>query len=380
VRLTRAEAGAADARFMRRALELARRGLGRTHPNPPVGAVVVRAGRIVGEGWHRRAGTAHAEVIALAAAGERARGATLYCTLEPCSFVGRTPACAPRVVASRVSRVVLGTIDPHPRVRGRGVRELRRAGIAVQSGVEEEAARELIRFFAHHAVRRRPFVRLKLAASADGRIATATGESRWITGPLARRLVHRWRNELDAVMVGVETALADDPALTCRMARGRDPIRIVVDSRLRVPPRARLLREGRSPVWIATARNAPAARAKRLEAAGAAVLPVPGRGERVDLGALLDLLAQRGISSLLVEGGATLAASLLRAGLVDELCWFEAPLLIGGDGKPMIEGLGVRSMNDALALRGHRLESVGPDLLHVAHLAPVGKRRAAVTR
>jgi diaminohydroxyphosphoribosylaminopyrimidine deaminase/5-amino-6-(5-phosphoribosylamino)uracil reductase len=284
------------------------------------------------------------------------------------------------VIASGVSRVVLGAIDPHPRVRGRSVRQLRRAGIEVRTGVEEDAARELIRYFAHHAAKRRPFVRLKLAASADGRIATATGESRWITGAAARRLVHGWRNELDAVLVGVGTALADDPALTCRVARGRDPIRVVVDSRLRTPPRARLLREGRSAVWIATSAKPSAVLAKRLEAAGAVVLPLAGKGHRVDLRALLELLGRRGVTSLLVEGGAALAASLLRAGLVDEVCWFEAPLLIGGDGKPMIEGLGVRSMKDALALQGHRIEPVGPDLLHVAQVARPGRRRSGVAR
>src|SRR5690606_308224 len=241
-RLMRRETGphwsAQDVEHMRHALALARRGLGRTRPNPPVGAVVVRGGRVVGTGWHKRAGTAHAEVIALAAAGKEARDATLYLTLEPCTHTGRTPPCAPQVIASGVKRVVIAVPDPNPVVRRRGIAMLRRAGIQVETGLEAEAGEELIRGFACHVTTGRPFVRLKLAASADGRIATRTGASRWITGPDARRLVHRWRDEMDAVMVGSGTLLADDPELTCRRAGGRDPVRVVVDGGLRTPPTA----------------------------------------------------------------------------------------------------------------------------------------------
>ncbi len=364
----------ADGRFLRRAIELGRRGLGRTSPNPPVGAVVVRDGRIVGEGWHRRAGTAHAEVIALGKAGAQAKGATLYCTLEPCVHQGRTPPCAPRVVEAGIARVVLGATDPNPRVRGRGIAALRRAGLEVATGLEAEAAGELIRFFAHRMRTARPFVRLKLAASADGRIATRAGDARWISGPPARRLVHRWRDELDAVLVGVGTVLADDPALTCRRRGGRDPVRVVVDSRLRTPPDASLLGDGRSPVWIATTRAHDRRRAEQLAARGATLLVVPGRRGQVDLGALFRLLAGRDISSVLVEGGAKIAASLLVGGHVDEICWFSAPLLIGGDGVPMVAPIGAATVTQAIRLEPPRTSAIGQDLLHVAR--PRGVRRS----
>lgn len=364
----REHASARDAEFMRLALELGRRGLGRTRPNPPVGAVVVRDGRVVGSGWHRRAGTAHAEAIALAQAGAAARGATLYLTLEPCTHQGRMPPCAPQVVASGVKRVVIAAIDPNPVVSRRGVAQLRRAGIAVTTGVESEAAQELIASFARHVVTGRPFVRLKLAASADGRIATRTGASRWITGAPARRLVHRWRNEMDAVLVGVDTVIADDPELTCRRAGGRNPVRVVVDGSLRIPPRARLLHDGRAPVWIATSSRHDKTRAGRLARSGAEILPVAARGGHVDLDALLAALGRRDVTSVLVEAGARLSAALIAGGHVDELCWFSAPLLIGGDGLPMIGPLGVRSLRGAFPLADLRVERVGDDLLHTARV------------
>ncbi|HEY8515685.1 MAG TPA: bifunctional diaminohydroxyphosphoribosylaminopyrimidine deaminase/5-amino-6-(5-phosphoribosylamino)uracil reductase RibD [Candidatus Binatia bacterium] len=359
---------AQDVEHMRHALALARRGLGRTRPNPPVGAVVVRGGRVVGTGWHKRAGTAHAEVIALAAAGKEARDATLYLTLEPCTHTGRTPPCAPQVIASGVKRVVIAVPDPNPVVRRRGIAMLRRAGIQVETGLEAEAGEELIRGFACHVTTGRPFVRLKLAASADGRIATRTGASRWITGPDARRLVHRWRDEMDAVMVGSGTLLADDPELTCRRAGGRDPVRVVVDGGLRTPPTARLLRAGSGPVWIATRTRHDAARARRLVRRGAELIPVPARGAHLDLAKLLRKLGERDVTSVLVEGGSGLAAALLANGLVDELCWFSAPLLIGGDGLPMIGPLGVRSLQGAYPLADLRVERVGDDLLHTARV------------
>lgn len=357
-----------DAGYMRLALELARRGLGRTRPNPPVGAVVVRGGKVVGSGWHRRAGTAHAEAIALAQAGAAARGATLYLTLEPCTHQGRMPPCAPQVIASGVKRVVVAVADPNPVVSRRGLAQLRKAGIEVTTGVEADAAQELIAGFTRHVTTGRPLVRVKIAASADGRVATRTGASRWITGVAARRLVHRWRNEMDAVMVGVDTVIADDPQLTCRRAGGRDPIRVVVDGGLRIPPRARLLHDGRSPVWIATRARHDRARARRLERAGATVLAVASRNGHVDLGALLRELGARDVTSVLVEAGPRLAAGLIAGGHVDELCWFTAPLLIGGDGLPMIGPLGVRSLQGAFPLADLRVERVGADLLHTARV------------
>lgn len=357
-----------DARFLRRAVALARRGLGRTHPNPPVGAVLVRRGEIVGEGWHRRAGEPHAEAVALARAGAAARGATLYCTLEPCTVVGRTPACTPAVIDAGISRVVLGSVDPDHRVAGRGVRRIRAAGIDVTTGVESAACDDVLRFYRHHRTLGRPWVRLKLAASLDGRIALANGDARWITGEAARRLGHRWRNELDAILVGVGTVRADDPTLDCRLPRGRDPIRVIADSRLRTPPGARVLRAGEAPVWIATTPDPPPRRARKLEAAGAAIVSVAARDGRVSPRALLRALARRGITSVLLEGGGHLAASFLRARLVDEICLFQAPLLIGGDGIPMIEELGFESLGRAIRLADARVSRVGDDQLWTARL------------
>ncbi|MBM4268759.1 MAG: bifunctional diaminohydroxyphosphoribosylaminopyrimidine deaminase/5-amino-6-(5-phosphoribosylamino)uracil reductase RibD, partial [Deltaproteobacteria bacterium] len=325
-------------------------------------------GRVVGQGWHRRAGEPHAEAIALRVAGEAARGATLYCTLEPCSFVGRTPACASAVVESGVARLVLGSTDPDARVRGRGIARIRRAGIEVTTGVESEASEVLLRFYRKHRTVGMPWVRLKLGASLDGRIATTTGASRWITGPEAREMVHRWRDELDAIVVGVGTVLADDPSLTCRRVGGRDPIRVVVDGRLRTPPAAKLFREGEAPVWIATTRDAPAARARRLEESGATIVRVSARQGKVDLRSLLRALGKRGLTSALVEGGARLGADLVARRLVDEICVFTAPLLIGGDGIPMIGSIGARSLPEAVRLREVRVTPVGADYLWRARL------------
>lgn len=357
-----------DARFMRRALGLARRGLGRTHPNPPVGAVLVRGGEIVGQGWHRKAGEPHAEAVALAKAGARARGATLYCTLEPCTVVGRTPACAPAVAEAGVKRVVLGSVDPDRRVSGRGIRRIRRAGIAVDTGIETDACDELLRFYFHHRRLARPWVRLKLAASLDGRIALANGASKWITGPAARERVHLWRDQLDAILVGVGTVRADDPTLDCRKPKGRDPIRVIADSRLRTPPTARLFTRGTSPVWLASTAAAPVARAKRLEAAGAEILRIRARAGRVSPRGLLETLGRRGITSVLLEGGGALAASFLHDRVVDEVCVFQAPLLIGGDGTPMIQGLGIESLGRAIRLTDARVQAVGDDHLWTARL------------
>lgn len=365
-----------DRVFLRRALELGRRGLGRTSPNPPVGAVIVRDGRVVGEGFHRRAGGPHAEVMALRRAGAKARGATLYCTLEPCSHHGRTPPCAPAVAAAGITRVVVGAIDPNPRVRGRGLRILRAAGVKTQARVEEEAARELIRYFSHHRRTGRPFVRLKLAASIDGRIAAAGGNARWITGPASRALVHGWRDEMDAILVGIGTALSDDPALTCRRRGGRDPLRVVLDGDLRLPPRARMLREGDSPVWVVTRRDHDRRRRGRLLRAGARVVPVPARRGRLDAAAVLDRLGAEGVLSVLVEGGGEVAASLLSAGLVDEICLFTAPILLGGDGIAMVGPLGVRDPGRARRLRIVGRTTLGVDLLTVARPAGRGRRES----
>lgn len=361
-----------DADHMRQALALARRGLGRTSPNPPVGAVLVKNGRVVGRGWHRRPGAAHGEAAALRAAGARARGATLYVTLEPCNHQGRTPPCTAAILAAGVRRVVFGARDPNPQVRGGGAARLRRAGVAVVGGVERAACEELIAGFASLVRRGRPLLTLKLAATLDGRIATRGGDSRWISGPAARRLVHRWRDETDAVMVGIGTVLADDPRLTCRRRGGRDPLRVIVDSRLRVPLTAVVLTKEAAPATLVASVTSRGRKHAALRARGATVLSLPGRGGRVSLRRLLEALGRRGIASVLLEGGATLAAAALRQGLVDRLALFVAPRLIGGDGAPMLAPLGVRRLADAPRLRLLGAERVGDDWL--VRAIPEGRR------
>jgi diaminohydroxyphosphoribosylaminopyrimidine deaminase/5-amino-6-(5-phosphoribosylamino)uracil reductase len=355
---------------MRLALRHARRGLGRTHPNPSVGAVVFRAGGVVGAGRTEPPPGAHAEVVALRAAARRGRtrGASLAVTLEPCCFTGRTGPCTDAILAAGIRRVYVGARDPHPRVAGRGIRQLRRAGVAVETGLLEEACREQHRGFFSVCERGRPFVTLKLASSLDGRIATRSGDSRWISGPTARAFVHRLRSRVDALMVGSGTALADDPALTARKG-GRvvhRPARVLVDSRLRVPVSSKLFRPG-APVWVLAGRNARGARGR--EEAGARVLPVRKAPGGIDLARGLEALAGCGITTLLVEGGGKLAAALLRAGLVDELLWIQSPVLIGSDGLPGLAGLGVERLTEAIRLEGASRRALGPDVLWQTRLS-----------
>lgn len=357
---------------MRRALSLAARARGRTSPNPMVGAVVARGGRIVGEGYHRRAGAPHAEVHALKAAGPLARGAVLYVTLEPCGrFPKRTPPCTDAIVASGVTRVVIAMRDPNPSVRGRGVRQLRRAGLDVTVGVLAAEARRLNDAYLAWVTTGRPFVTLKFAATLDGKIATASGESRWITGLQARRYTHRLRAEADAVLVGVGTVLKDDPRLTARLASGRrDPHRIVVDERLALPLDARVLqpRPG-STTYVATIAGAPSARRRRIEALGATVLIAASRSGLVDLEDVMRQLGARGITSVLIEGGAEINASALRAGLVGKVIVILAPALMGGrDAVSAIGGPSPRRLRDALRLRDRSVRPCGDDLIVEGYL------------
>jgi diaminohydroxyphosphoribosylaminopyrimidine deaminase/5-amino-6-(5-phosphoribosylamino)uracil reductase len=354
---------------MRRALRAARRASGRVHPNPPVGAVVVKGDRVLGTGVTRPPGGAHAEVLALERARTRhgtaaLRGATLAVTLEPCCFAGRTPPCTEAILAARIARVWVGHRDPHPRVDGAGTRRLRRAGVEVRSGVLEAACREQHRGFCSVQERARPYLALKLAATLDGRIATATGESRWITGERARREVHALRARTDAVLIGSETALRDDPALTARRS-GRDvhrPVRVVVDSALRLPASARMLEGDPQRTWILTRRDAPAGRRRALERAGARLLDVPARGGRLDLARAMARLAREGLTELLAEGGGGLAAALLQARLVDELHWFVAPTLLGGDATPALAGLGIERLHDRVELEQVQVRRLAEDL------------------
>jgi diaminohydroxyphosphoribosylaminopyrimidine deaminase / 5-amino-6-(5-phosphoribosylamino)uracil reductase len=358
-----------DAAFMRAAVRLAARGRGRTAPNPCVGALVVKGGRVLARARTADGGAPHAESRALARAGAAARGATLYVTLEPCAHVGRTPPCVDAVLASRVRRVVVGIVDPDPRTAGRSVRKLRRAGVEVVVGVAAAACAELHEGFVSRTTRGRPFTTLKLAASLDGRIATARGESRWISGEASRALVHALRARSDAIAVGSGTVLADDPELTARRG-GRivhRPIRIAIDGALRTPVSARLLDAAHpDSAWLVTAAQPTRARRARLEAAGARILEVPRAGRGLDLAAAWRALGKAGVNDLLVEGGGELAAGLLRARLVDRMHFFLAPLLIGGDGRPVLGELGVARLASALRPARVSWRASGPDLHAIA--------------
>lgn len=388
----------AHASHIRRALHLAQRGAGFASPNPLVGCVIVgENGETIGEGWHARYGEAHAEVAALADAearlGEHAaealRRATLYVTLEPCSHTGKTPPCADLLVRKSIPRVVVGMQDPFPRVEGRGIARLREAGVAVTVGVEEAACREMNAAFLHHVAWGRPRVTLKIAQTLDGRIAARTGDSRWVSGPASRALVHAWRGESDGVLVGSGTALADDPALTVRTlpedapphAPRRQPTRLVLDRAGALPAHLRLFTDDFASRTVAiTAESAAPAYADALESAGGRLLRVPLAGDHLDLRALLDALGESGqhgerraehggadvtgraMQSLLVEAGPGLATALLRQGLVDELALFIAPKVLGA-GIEAVGDLGALRMADALRVGGMRVERMGEDVL-----------------
>lgn len=366
----------AERAALERARELALRGRGRVSPNPLVGAVVLRDGATVAEGWHEGPGLPHAEAAALGAAGEAARGATMVCTLEPCSHHGRTPPCADALVAAGVARVVIGAADPLERDRAQGREVLRAAGIevAVANGADAEACAELNAPFLTWALTGLPHVTLKLATSLDGKIATAGGESQWITGPEARALVHRWRADHDAVGVGLGTAIADDPRLTARDVEGpvRQPARVVFDSAARLPLRSALVHGApEARLIVLAAAGAPPERVAALEAAGAEVAHLEG-GPAQRVAAGLRALGERGIQSLLVEGGAELAGALVAAGAVDRVAWFLAPMLIGGGDAPSaIAGAGAQSLALAPRLAGAAVERVGDDLLVTGRLRPL---------
>jgi diaminohydroxyphosphoribosylaminopyrimidine deaminase / 5-amino-6-(5-phosphoribosylamino)uracil reductase len=355
-----------DLAHMRAALALARRGLGNVWPNPAVGCVLVAGGAVVGRGWTRPGGRPHAETEALRRAGPRAAAATAYVSLEPCSHWGETPPCAEALIAAGLCRVVVALEDPDSRVRGRGLARLGAAGVAVEVGLCRDEAAEVNAGFFSRVGRGRPLVTLKLATTLDGRIAMPGGESRWITGAPAWTRGHLMRARHDAVMVGIGTALADDPLLTCRLSGfdGRPPVRVVVDTRLRLPPEAQLVTSAAAaPSWVLTARPANPARRAALEERGAQVVEVEASADGVDLAAAIEALAARGITRLLVEGGARLAAGLLRARLVDRLAWFHAPRLVGGDGIPAIAALGFAALAEAPAFEPVSTETVGGDVL-----------------
>jgi diaminohydroxyphosphoribosylaminopyrimidine deaminase/5-amino-6-(5-phosphoribosylamino)uracil reductase len=350
------------------ALSLGARGQGATWPNPAVGCVIVRDGRIVGRGWTAAGGRPHAETVALARAGAAGRGATAFVSLEPCSHHGQTPPCAEALIAAGIARVVTALEDPDPRVAGRGHAMLRAAGIDVTTGVLAETAAKSHRGFLLNRTEGRPSLTLKLAASFDGRIATATGESQWITGPEARRLVHALRARHDAVMVGGGTARADDPMLTVRgIGVPRQPVRIVCSRRLDLPLDGQLARSaGRVPLWLCHGPDAAARLRAEWEALGARLIEVPvGGGRQLDPAAILQALGAEGLTRVFCEGGGSLAASLLSAGLVDDLAVFTAGIALGAEGRPALGALGLDSLAEAVRFRLVETRDVGGDALHL---------------
>jgi diaminohydroxyphosphoribosylaminopyrimidine deaminase/5-amino-6-(5-phosphoribosylamino)uracil reductase len=353
----------ADLQHMRHALALAERAVGTTAPNPAVGCVIVAEGRIVGRGWTQKGGRPHAEVVALAEAGEAARGATAYVTLEPCAHHGQTPPCASALVQAGVARVVAAIEDPDPRVAGKGFAMLRAAGIDVATGILEKDAAELNAGFFLRVKEGRPLVTLKIAQSLDGKTATVSGQSKWITGPEARRFGHLLRAKNDAILIGIETALADDPELTCRLPglEERSPIRVVLDTRLRLNEGSKLVRTAKqTPTLVFTVANG----GGTLVASGVEIVKVArdARG-RPDIGAVLAELARRGVTRLLVEGGASVHAAFLDRDLADRLDVFRAPIVLGGSGRNAVDALAALDLDEASRLVSMGRRALGPDVL-----------------
>lgn len=354
-----------DIMYMRRALELAKRGVGHVNPNPMVGAVIVKDGRIIGEGWHERIGGLHAERNAFKYCNEDCTGATIYVTLEPCCHWGRTPPCTEAIMEHKIARVVVGCLDPNPLVAGKGLNILREAGIECISGVLEEECHAINEVFFHYITTKKPYVVMKYAMTLDGHIAAFTGDSKWVTGEQARSHVQETRRWLSGIMVGIGTVLADDPMLNCRIEDGVDPIRLICDSKLRIPLDSQLVRTAKDiPTWVFCA-DAEESRRKALEQAGVKVIPLPNEtGTRVDLTAIMTYLGENQVDSVLLEGGGTLNGEALRLGLVDRVQAYVAPKLIGGaDARGPVEGPGIPRMADALQLDNLNITRLGNDLL-----------------
>lgn len=352
-----------DQKWMRLALRLARKGLGRTSPNPNVGAVIVKNGRLIGKGYHRQFGGPHAEVFALQEAGQAARGATMYVTLEPCSHQGKTPPCADRIIAEGIARVVVATEDPNPLVNGRGIRKLRQAGIEVTIGVEAPKAAALNEPFFKFMRTGLPFITLKIAQTIDGKIAVPRGDSRWISGELSRKLVHRWRSHTDAVLIGIGTVLKDDPELTVRLVRGRNPWRIILDPDLRIPLTAKVVSDAEvsRTILVTASRNQEKLETLRQRGISIFFEPRQNSGD-FDLHTVARKLAERGLISLLVEGGSRVFSTFLRQNLVDRLAIFQAPK-IAGAGLGPFDHFELAQMKKAVPLKLQRHKKVGEDWL-----------------
>lgn len=360
-------------RLMKRALALARKGAGRTSPNPVVGAVIVAAGRVIAEGWHKKAGGPHAEASAITrlhSTGLSARGADMYVTLEPCSHFGKTPPCVDTVISAGIKRVFIGMKDPNPLVSGRGIRRLRAAGIKCVSGILEDDCRALNPAFIKYITLKRPYVTLKLAASLDGRIAASTGDSRWITGPSARKYVHDMRARSDAILTGSATVAADDPELTARprKARGLNPLRVLLDSRFGASLDARIFKRHPNdrypcPAIVFTTDAAPRAKIKKARAMGVEVVTVRKTRDGVDIKRVMLELGRREITSVLVEAGGRVAASLLKSGVVDKLSYHLAPIIIGSDGIPAIGAMNLKTAGKAMRIKKTVMKKLGEDFI-----------------
>jgi diaminohydroxyphosphoribosylaminopyrimidine deaminase/5-amino-6-(5-phosphoribosylamino)uracil reductase len=356
-----------DVMYMKRALKLAKKGIGKTHPNPAVGCVIIRNGTVVGEGWHRRAGGPHAEIHALEMAGNDARGADVYVTLEPCSHTGKTPPCCEALIRAGVKRVVTGMSDPNPLVDGGGLRALQQAGIETLCGVLEDECRAINRPFLKFVTTGQPYVTYKCAMTLDGKIASITGDSRWISSEASRKIVHRMRSESNAIMVGVDTIIADNPQLTVRHVKGRHPLRIVVDSRLRTPESVAVLCGSMAKgTIIATTETNPRVHARYLKS-GVRLLVCSAVDGRVNLHDLWNRLGELGIHSLLLEGGSRLAGEALRLGLIDECVFFYAPKVIGSDGFSPFVITGTTDMAHSIPFRDLSMRPVGTDIMVTAY-------------
>jgi len=356
--------------FMKKALRLASKGRGRTSPNPMVGAVIVKGGKVIAEDYHRRSGTPHAEILALRKAGKLPKGATLYINLEPCCHTDKkTPPCTNAIIESGLEKVVIAMIDPNPKVAGKGIRALKSAGIEVEVGLMETEAKRLNETFTKFITKREPFVILKAAQSLDGKIATASGKSKWITGDKARQYVHKLRNEVDAVMVGIGTVIADDPSLGCRVRGGRNPYRIIVDSSFRIPLNAKVLTHDDQKTIIATTKISDRGKNNSTIKMGHKVLTVKGNEGKVDLKSLMKELGRLEITSVMIEGGSSLNASALSSGIVDKVIFFCAPKIIGGvDAVPSVGGLSPASLKNIVKVKDLQVKKVGDDFLFEGYI------------
>ena len=358
-----------DSYFMQLAFELAKKAEGKTSPNPLVGAVIVKDGEVIGNGYHKKAGMPHAEIEAMNSVDDKEllKGSTLYVILEPCCHYGRTGPCTQEIIKAGINRVVASIKDPNPKVNGKGFEELRRAGIRCDWGIMEKEARKMNEAFIKYKTRNRPFVILKAAMSLDGKIATVTGKSKWISSEESRRYVHELRNRVDAVIVGINTVLYDNPRLTCRIENGKNPLRIILDSSLRIPLHSRILADKNA--LIATTNSCDKSKIRKLEEKGIGVIVVRTNDKKVDLKELMHELALRSITHVMIEGGSEVAASALKEGIVDKFIYFIAPKIIGGrEAKTPIGGNGISEMENALPLKDVEMKKIGDDMVVEGYL------------